>query len=130
MESMIMVQDIKKYYRIAKRDKGITASLRYLFNRKYEIRKAVDEVSFSIKRGEIVGFIGPNGAGKSSTIKILSGILYPDAGKVNIKGYIPYKQRKQYVKNIGVVIGQKSQLICDLPLIQSFAPMKFMYSIH
>lgn len=129
MENMIMVQNIKKYYRIAKRDKGIFASLRFLFNRKYEIKKAVDDVSFSIKRGEIVGFVGPNGAGKSTTIKILSGILYPDAGDVNIKGYIPYKQRKQYVKNIGVVFGQKSQLNWDLPLIESFELMKFIYKI-
>lgn len=129
MENMIMVQDIKKYYKVAKREKGMAASLRYLFNRKYEIKKAVDDVSFSIKRGEIVGFIGPNGAGKSTTIKILSGILYPDAGDVNIKGYIPYKQRKQYVKNIGVVFGQKTQLNWDLPLIESFELMKFIYRI-
>lgn len=129
MENIITVQSIKKYYKIAKRDKGIFASLRSLFNRKYEIKKAVDDVSFSIKRGEIVGFVGPNGAGKSTTIKILSGILYPDAGDVNIKGYIPYKQRKQYVKNIGVVFGQKSQLNWDLPLIESFELMKFIYKI-
>ena len=129
MENVIMVRDVKKYYRVAKRDKGILASMRYLFNRKYEVRKAVNDVSFSIKRGEIVGFIGPNGAGKSTTIKILSGILYPDAGDVKIKGYIPYKQRKQYVKNIGVVFGQKSQLNWDLPLIESFELMKFIYRI-
>lgn len=129
MENIITVQGIKKYYKIAKRDKGIFASLISLFNRKYEIKKAVDDVSFSIKRGEIVGFVGPNGAGKSTTIKILSGILYPDAGDVNIKGYIPYKQRKQYVKNIGVVFGQKSQLNWDLPLIESFELMKFIYKI-
>ncbi len=129
MEEIIKVRDIKKYYRIAKRDKGIFASMKFLFSRKYEIRKAVDDVSFSIKRGEIVGFIGPNGAGKSTTIKILSGILYPDAGDVKIKGYIPYKQRKQYVKNIGVVFGQKSQLNWDLPLIESFELMKFIYRI-
>lgn len=129
MENIITVQSIKKYYKIAKRDKGIFASLRSLFNRKYEIKKAVDDVSFSIKRGEIVGFVGPNGAGKSTTIKILSGILYPDAGDVNIQGYIPYKQRKQYVKNIGVVFGQKSQLNWDLPLIESFELMKFIYKI-
>ena len=129
MENIITVQSIKKYYKIAKRDKGIFASLSSLFNRKYEIKKAVDDVSFSIKRGEIVGFVGPNGAGKSTTIKVLSGILYPDAGDVNIKGYIPYKQRKQYVKNIGVVFGQKSQLNWDLPLIESFELMKFIYKI-
>lgn len=129
MENIIMVQSIKKYYRIAKREKGIFASLKHLFKRKYEIKKAVDDVSFSIKRGEIVGFVGPNGAGKSTTIKILSGILYPDAGDVSISGYIPYKQRKQYVKNIGVVFGQKSQLNWDLPLIESFELMKFIYKI-
>ena len=129
MENIIEVGDIKKYYRIAKRGKGMTASLKYLFNRSYEIKKAVDDVSFSIKRGEIVGFIGPNGAGKSTTIKILSGILYPDAGDVTIKGYIPYKQRKQYVKHIGVVFGQKTQLNWDLPLIESFELMKFIYRI-
>lgn len=129
MENIIEVGDIKKYYRIAKRGKGMTASLKYLFNRSYEIKKAVDTVSFSIKRGEIVGFIGPNGAGKSTTIKILSGILYPDAGDVKIKGYIPYKQRKQYVKHIGVVFGQKTQLNWDLPLIESFELMKFIYRI-
>ena len=129
MENIITVQDVKKYYRVVKRDKGLSAMLRYLFNRKYEIKRAVDDVSFSIKRGEIVGFIGPNGAGKSTTIKILSGILYPDAGDVRIKGYVPYKQRKQYVKNIGVVFGQKSQLNWDLPLIESFELMKFIYRI-
>ncbi|MDE5819451.1 MAG: ATP-binding cassette domain-containing protein [Lachnospiraceae bacterium] len=129
MENIIAVGDIKKYYRIAKRGKGMIASLKYLFNRSYEIKKAVDAVSFSIKRGEIVGFIGPNGAGKSTTIKILSGILYPDAGDVKIKGYIPYKQRKQYVKHIGVVFGQKTQLNWDLPLIESFELMKFIYRI-
>ena len=129
MENIIEVGDIKKYYRIAKRGKGMIASLKYLFNRSYEIKKAVDAVSFSIKRGEIVGFIGPNGAGKSTTIKILSGILYPDAGDVKIKGYIPYKQRKQYVKHIGVVFGQKTQLNWDLPLIESFELMKFIYRI-
>ena len=103
--------------------------MRGLFNRKYEIRKAVDDISFQIKKGEIVGFIGPNGAGKSTTIKMLSGILYPDEGKLGVNGFVPYKQRKQYVKNIGVVFGQKTQLNWDLPLIESFELMKFIYKI-
>ena len=93
------------------------------------MKKAVDDISFSIKEGEIVGFIGPNGAGKSTTIKMLSGILYPDAGEVMIDGFIPYKQRKEYVKNIGVVFGQKSQLNWDLPLIESFELLKYIYKI-
>lgn len=129
MEPIIQVKDLKKHYRIAKRGKGVAASLRYLFSRNEEIKKAVDGISFSIRKGESVGFIGPNGAGKSTTIKILSGILYPDAGDVTIKGYIPYKQRKQYVRNIGVVFGQKSQLNWDLPLLESFELMKFIYRI-
>lgn len=129
MENMILVQGIKKNYKIAKRDKGLVQSMKGLIHRKYEIKKAVNDISFTIKKGEIVGFIGPNGAGKSTTIKMLSGILYPDEGNIRINGYIPYKQRKQYVKNIGVVFGQKTQLNWDLPLIESFELMKFIYKI-
>ena len=129
MENMIEVCGIKKYYKIAKREKGFLQSIKGLVNRKYEIKKAVDDISFNIKKGEIVGFIGPNGAGKSTTIKMLSGILYPDGGTIKINGFIPYKQRKQYVKNIGVVFGQKTQLNWDLPLIESFELMKFIYKI-
>ena len=129
MGYMIEVEGLKKYYKIAKRDKGLMQTMRGLFKRKYEIRKAVDDISFQIKKGEIVGFIGPNGAGKSTTIKMLSGILYPDEGKLGVNGFVPYKQRKQYVKNIGVVFGQKTQLNWDLPLIESFELMKFIYKI-
>ena len=129
MENMISVQNVKKYYRVAKREKGFGQALASLFHRKYEIKKAVNDIGFTIKKGEIVGFIGPNGAGKSTTIKMLSGILHPDAGDIKVKGYIPYKQRKQYVKNIGVVFGQKSQLNWDLPLVESFELMKYIYKI-
>ena len=129
MENMIEVKNVKKYYKIAKHKKGFFSSVRNLINRQYEIRKAVDDISFSIKKGEIVGFIGPNGAGKSTTIKMLSGILHPDKGDICCNGYIPHKQRKQYVKNIGVVFGQKSQLNWDLPLIESFELMKYIYKI-
>ena len=129
MENIIEVKNIKRYYKIAKEEKGCWASLKSLVNKKYEIKKAVDDISFEIKKGEITGFIGKNGAGKSTTIKMLSGILYPDSGTVKIDGYIPYKQRKQYVKNIGVVFGQKSQLHWDLPLIESFELMKYIYKI-
>ena len=129
MEEIIEVTGVKKFYKIAKREKGFFQTLKTLFRREYEIKKAVNDISFSIKKGEIAGFIGPNGAGKSTTIKMLSGILYPDAGKVVVNGYIPWKQRKQYVKNIGVVFGQKSQLNWDLPLIESFELMKYIYRI-
>ncbi|MDE7430525.1 MAG: ABC transporter ATP-binding protein [Lachnospiraceae bacterium] len=126
---MIEVKNVKKYYKVAGREQGLSASLKHLFDRKYEVKKAVDDISFSIGKGEIVGFIGPNGAGKSTTIKMLSGILYPDEGEIVINGFIPYKQRKAYVKNIGVVFGQKSQLNWDLPLIESFELLKYIYRI-
>ncbi|MDE6251808.1 MAG: ATP-binding cassette domain-containing protein [Lachnospiraceae bacterium] len=126
---MIEVKNVKKYYKVAKREKGLSASLKHLFSRKYDLKRAVDDISFSINEGEIVGFIGPNGAGKSTTIKMLSGILYPDEGEVVIDGFIPYKQRKTFVKNIGVVFGQKSQLNWDLPLIESFELLKYIYKI-
>ncbi|MBO7638497.1 MAG: ATP-binding cassette domain-containing protein, partial [Treponema sp.] len=100
-----------------------------MFVPKYEIKKAVNELSFNIEKGEMVGFIGPNGAGKSSTIKMLSGILCPDKGSIKVNGYIPYKQRKSYVKNIGVVFGQKSQLQWDLPVIDSFELLRAIYRI-
>lgn len=129
MENIIEVENIRKFYKIAKRDKGFRNTVQSLFHRKYEIKKAVNDISFSIKKGEIVGFIGPNGAGKSTTIKMLSGILYPDEGNITINGFVPYKQRKQYVKNIGVVFGQKSQLHWELPLIDSFELMKYIYKI-
>ena len=129
MENIIEVNNVKKYYKIAKQKKGFFASVKNLFNRQYEVKKAVDDISFSIKKGEIVGFIGPNGAGKSTTIKMLSGILYPDSGQLVSNGFIPHKQRKNYVKNIGVVFGQKSQLNWDLPLIESFELMKYIYRI-
>ena len=129
MKNIIEVDGVKKYYKIAKREKGFFQTVKHLFHREYEVRKAVDDISFSIKKGEIVGFIGPNGAGKSTTIKMLSGILYPDAGTVKVNGFIPWKQRKQYVKNIGVVFGQKSQLNWDLPLIESFELMRYIYRI-
>ncbi|MBO7638460.1 MAG: ATP-binding cassette domain-containing protein [Treponema sp.] len=100
-----------------------------MFVPKYEIKKAVNNLSFNIEKGEMVGFIGPNGAGKSSTIKMLSGILCPDKGSISVNGYIPYKQRKAYVGNIGVVFGQKSQLQWDLPVIDSFELLRAIYRI-
>ncbi len=129
MEGIIEVKNLKKYYKITKHSKGIGASVKGLVNRQFEVKKAVDDISFSIQRGEIVGFIGPNGAGKSTTIKMLSGILYPDGGSLKSNGYTPYKQRKQYVKDIGVVFGQKTQLNWDLPLIESFELMRYIYRI-
>lgn len=129
MNEFITVENVNKTYKINKRGKGVPGMLANLIVPKYEKRQAVNDVSFRIGKGEMVGFIGPNGAGKSTTIKMLSGILYPDSGKITVAGKIPYKQRKEYVSDIGVVFGQKSQLQWDLPVIDSFELLKAIYRI-
>lgn len=128
-DNIICVEGLKKQYRINKRANGIFGHIANLFVPKYEKKIAVDDISFHIKEGEMVGFIGANGAGKSTTIKMLSGILYPDGGKISVDGFNPYKDRKKYVANIGVVFGQKSQLAWDLPVIDSYELLKHIYKI-
>ena len=127
--SFIEVKNISKDFKVNKRSAGIPGMIANMFVPKFEIKKAVKDLSFTIEKGEMVGFIGPNGAGKSSTIKMLSGILCPDSGSISVAGYIPYKQRKAYVGNIGVVFGQKSQLQWDLPVIDSFELLRAIYRI-
>ncbi|MBQ2745360.1 MAG: ATP-binding cassette domain-containing protein [Lachnospiraceae bacterium] len=129
MSSFIEVKNVSKSFKVSKRAKGIPGTIANLFVPKYEEKKAVKDISFAIEQGEMVGFIGPNGAGKSTTIKMLSGILYPDSGEITVNGYVPYKQRKDYVGSIGVVFGQKSQLQWDLPVIDSFELLKAIYRI-
>lgn len=126
---IIKVKEVSKAYKINKRPSGLPGTIANLFVPKYDIKQAVDNISFSIDEGEMVGFIGPNGAGKSTTIKMLSGILYPDSGSIEIDGFIPYKQRKKYVAKIGAVFGQKSQLSWDLPVIDSYYLLKHIYKI-
>lgn len=126
---MITMKNVYKTYKIAKRNAGFGEAFKALFHREYEIIRALNDVSFTIQDGEMVGYIGPNGAGKSSTIKILSGILTPDSGTVLVDGRIPYKNRIEHVKEIGVVFGQRSQLWWDVPVIDSFELMKDIYSI-
>ena len=127
--SFIEVQNISKDFKVNKRSAGIPGMIANMFVPKYEIKHAVKDLSFTIEKGEMVGFIGPNGAGKSSTIKMLSGILCPDKGSISVNGFVPYKQRKSYVGNIGVVFGQKSQLQWDLPVIDSFELLRAIYRI-
>lgn len=126
---IINVKNLCKSYRVAKRDSGFKNALKAFFKRDYKIIKAVDDITFTIKKGEIVGYIGPNGAGKSTTIKMLSGILKPDSGKITINGMNPVVDRVKYVKEIGVVFGQKSQLWWDIPAIESFELLKEIYKI-
>lgn len=127
--SFIEVKQISKEFRVAKKDSGLKEAFKSFFKREYLNVKAVEDISFSIQEGEIVGYIGPNGAGKSTTIKILSGILTPDFGECVIDGMVPWIDRKEYVKKIGVVFGQRSQLWWDIPAEDTFDLLKSMYDI-
>lgn len=126
---MIAMEHVCKSYKVAKRGAGMKEACKAFFHPRAERVVALHDVSFTISEGEVVGYIGPNGAGKSSTIKILSGILTPESGACTVDGRIPWKNRMEHVRNIGVVFGQRSQLWWDVPVIDSFGLLKDIYSI-
>ncbi|MBU5425842.1 ATP-binding cassette domain-containing protein [Tissierella pigra] len=126
---VIVANQLSKEYKIGQRKSGIVGGLQNIIHKEYKIVKALENISFEIGEGELVGYIGPNGAGKSTTIKILSGILTPDSGECKVLGKVPYKERINYVKDIGVVFGQRTQLWWDLPVIDSFELLKDIYKI-
>ncbi len=126
---MIEMKGISKSFKVSKRNAGLGKAVKALFSREYEAVKALDNVSFKIDEGEMVGYIGPNGAGKSTTIKIMSGILHPDKGECIINGKTPWKDRISHVRDIGVVFGQRSQLWWDVPVADSFELLKDIYKI-
>lgn len=127
---MIQVEHLCKTYRVARREAGLVQAIRSLGRRETHEVKALDDVSFTIADGEIVGYIGPNGAGKSSTIKILSGILVPDSGVCRVNGRVPWKERKKHVSEIGVVFGQRTQLWWDVPVADSFELLRDIYRVE
>lgn len=127
--AIIQVEGLVKDFRTFRRREGVLGALQNLFVREYLTVHAVDHVSFSIERGEMVGYIGANGAGKSTTIKILTGILSPSGGRVVSNGYVPYRERRRYTKYIGVVFGQRTQLWWDIAVIESFKLLKEIYEI-
>ena len=127
---MIDVNNLSKDYLLKKKAPGLSGAIKGLLKTNYEVIHAVDNLSFHIDEGEIVGFIGPNGAGKSTTIKMMSGILTPTSGSVYIGGEDITKHRKDVVRNIGVVFGQRSQLNWDLRLGESFELLKHIYQIE
>ena len=128
--SLIEVSHVSREFKSFQRPEGLKNALYTLFKREYEYKMAVDDVSFSIEKGELVGYIGPNGAGKSTTIKMLSGILVPSSGTVMTGGIVPWEQRKKNASHIGVVFGQRSQLNWDLPMEDTFELYRRMYRIH
>ena len=127
--SHIVVDHLRKYYDVHQKEPGLAGSLRSFVRRTYHQVKAVDDISFSIAPGEMVGFLGPNGAGKTTTLKVLSGLLYPTAGRVEVLGFTPHERRSAYLKQFTLVMGQKNQLMWDLPAIETFLVNKAIYEI-
>src|SRR3990167_6713671 len=123
------VSHLKKYYQVHKKEPGFMGSIKSLVSRKYESVKAVDDISFDIAAGELVGFIGPNGAGKTTTLKCLSGLLWPTQGSVSVLGYTPFERKTAFLKQIALVMGQKNQLWWDLPAAETFLLNKEIYEI-
>ncbi len=128
-EYAIHVHQLKKYYQVHHRPPGFWGAVTSFFHRRYTYIKAVDDISFSIRPGEIIGFLGPNGAGKTTTLKVLSGLLYPTAGEVSVLGFTPYRREKEFLRQITLIMGQKNQLMWDLPAGDSFLVNKAIYEI-
>lgn len=126
---MIEVKDLTKIYKTYRKGSGFRENIKSFLHRETVMIHAVDHVTFDIQEGEICGILGPNGAGKSTTIKMLCGTLYATSGTVKVMGYTPTKERQSYVKQIGAVFGQKSQLIWDIPPIDSFRMNKAIYGV-
>lgn len=126
---MIQVEHISKTFQVARRNAGFSQALQSLFHKQMDTVHALNDISFTIGDGEMVGYIGPNGAGKSSTIKILSGILTPDSGTCLVNGRIPFRERREHVRDIGVVFGQRTQLWWDVPVIDSFHLLRDIYEV-
>lgn len=127
--ALIEVENLRKTFQVAVPRKGRLAALRSLLAREYRAVHAVDDISFHIERGEMLGYLGPNGAGKSTTLKMLTGILVPSGGHISVAGRVPYQQRIEHARQIGVVFGQRTQLWWDLPTIESFELLRYIYRI-
>lgn len=126
----IQVEQLNKHFKVHIRQAGWSDALRSLFKRQYQMVEAVKDVSFTIQSGEIVGFLGPNGAGKTTTMKMLAGLLHPTSGKIHVGGYVPFEQKADYKKMMSLVMGQKSQLIWDIPPMETFLVNKAIYEIE
>jgi len=129
MTPQIVVRNLSKFYEVHQKEPGFAGSLRAFFRRKYETVRAVEDVSFEIREGEIVGFLGPNGAGKTTTLKVLSGLLHPTSGEISVCGFRSFDRHSAFLRQITLVMGQKNQLIWDLPASESFLVNRAIYEI-
>jgi ABC-2 type transport system ATP-binding protein len=126
---VIRARELVKHFRVFRRPPGFAAAVGSLFHRAYETVKAVDGVSFTIERGERVGFLGPNGAGKTTTLKVLSGLLHPTSGEVVVEDHVPFRRQPELLGKITLVMGQKSQLIWDLPPAETYAMNRAIFDV-
>ncbi len=129
MTAIIQVSNLRKYFKVYRHYRGFSGALRNLISRQFRLVHAVDGINFEIQPGELVGYLGPNGAGKSTTIKMLTGLLVPTSGELKVNGYVPWKQRQEYVAHIGAVFGQRTTLWWDLPVIESLNLLQHIYKI-
>lgn len=127
--SAIHIRDLRKTYIVSERESGVMAALASLVHRQVEEIPAVDGISFDLAPGEIVGFLGPNGAGKTTTLKMLSGLLHPTAGELTVLGHIPWQREKAFLRQITLVMGQRNQLVWDIPALDSFELNRAIYRI-
>ncbi|MCW6039008.1 ATP-binding cassette domain-containing protein [Spirulina subsalsa FACHB-351] len=127
--SIIEVQGLSKTYPVALKQPGLKGTLNHFFRRTYRSIQAVQDVSFTLDTGEIVGFLGPNGAGKTTTLKMLTGLIHPSSGQVRVAGYIPFRRQPQFLKKMSLVMGQKQQLLWDLPALDSLKINAAVYQI-
>ncbi|HJU81365.1 MAG TPA: ATP-binding cassette domain-containing protein [Acidimicrobiia bacterium] len=126
---MITVEGLVKHFRVHRRETGMRAGLRGLIRREYVLVRAVDGISFRVAAGEVVGFLGPNGAGKTTTLKCLAGLLYPDAGQLDVAGFRPFERDQSFLGTITFVMGQRNQLYWDLPAMETFHANREIYRI-
>ena len=129
MTEPVVVDGLTKHFKVPVRDTGLRESVRSLFSRDYRQVKAVEEISFSLSPGEIVGFLGPNGAGKTTTIKMLTGLLHPTSGEARVLGFRPWERDRDLLRRIALVMGQRNNLTWDLPALDSFVLNQAIYGI-
>ncbi len=129
MTSQIVVTDLRKVYRVPEREAGLGAAIGSLFRRRYQDVLAVDAITFTVQPGEMVGLIGPNGAGKTTTLKMLCGLLHPSSGEARVAGFVPWQREHAYLRRISMVLGNKSQMLWDIPPLDSFRVLSEIYGV-